>query len=101
MCLVPDGDLFAAIRHGRAEVVTDHIDTFTETGLGLASGQQLDADIVVTATGLNLQVFGGAELVVDGEAVEAPRDHGLPRDDAPGRARTSRSPSATPTRRGR
>jgi len=70
MCLVPDGDLFEAIRQGRAEVVTDHIRTFTETGLELASGQHLEADVVVTATGLNLQVFGGAELVVDGETVK-------------------------------
>ena len=70
MCLVPDGDLFAAIKDGSASVVTDHIRTFTETGLELASGQHLEADIVVTATGLNLQIFGGAELVVDGEAVK-------------------------------
>jgi cation diffusion facilitator CzcD-associated flavoprotein CzcO len=70
MCLVPDGDLFDAIRDGRAEVVTDRISTFTETGLELASGERLEADIVVTATGLNLQVFGGAELVVDGEVVK-------------------------------
>ena len=70
MCLVPDGDLFDAIRDGRAQVVTDRISTFTETGLELASGERLEADIVVTATGLNLQVFGGAELVVDGEVVK-------------------------------
>lgn len=73
MCLVPDGDLFEAIRAGTASVVTDTIATFTETGLELASGERLDADVVVTATGLNLQVFGGAELRVDGEVVE-PRE---------------------------
>jgi monooxygenase len=70
MCLVPDGDLFAAIKDGSASVVTDRIAGFTETGLDLVSGDRLEADIVVTATGLNLQVFGGAELSVDGETVK-------------------------------
>ena len=70
MCLVPDGDLFAAITDGSASVVTDRIATFTETGIELASGEHLEADVVVTATGLNLQIFGGAELVVDGEVVK-------------------------------
>jgi cation diffusion facilitator CzcD-associated flavoprotein CzcO len=70
MCLVPDGDLFAAIRDGSASVVTDRIATFTETGLDLVSGERLEADVVVTATGLNLQLFGGAELVVDGTTVK-------------------------------
>ncbi|WP_210439240.1 flavin-containing monooxygenase [Nocardioides xinjiangensis] len=70
LCLVPDGDLFRAIRSGAASVVTDRIQTFTETGLELTSGERLEADVVVTATGLNLQVFGGAELSVDGEAVK-------------------------------
>ena len=70
MCLVPDGDLFAAIKDGSASVVTDRIATFTETGLDLVSGDRLEADIVVTATGLNLQVFGGTELSVDGESVK-------------------------------
>ena len=60
----------AAIKDGSASVVTDQIATFTETGVELASGEHLDADVVVTATGLNLQVFGGTELVVDGEPVE-------------------------------
>ncbi|WP_210649624.1 NAD(P)/FAD-dependent oxidoreductase [Nocardioides sp. SYSU D00065] len=73
LCLVPDGDLFRAIRAGSATVVTDRIVTFTETGLELASGDRLEADVVVTATGLELQVFGGAELSVDGEVVE-PRE---------------------------
>ena len=70
MCLVPDGDLFRAIKQGRAEVVTDRIRTFTETGIEVESGAHLDADVVVTATGLNVRVFGGATLSVDGEVVE-------------------------------
>ena len=86
MCLVPDGDLFRRISDGRADVVTDRIDTFTETGLRLARGSELEADIVVTATGLNLKVFGGIELSVDGEPVKLGRDHGLQRDDAQRRA---------------
>ena len=73
MCLVPDGDLFRAITDGRADVVTDRIATFTETGLRARVGERLDADVVVTATGLNLQVFGGAELSVDGERGRARR----------------------------
>jgi monooxygenase len=72
LCVVPDGDLFRALRKGRASVVTDRVDTFTETGLLLESGTELDADIVVTATGLNLLVFGGIELTVDGEKIEIP-----------------------------
>jgi cation diffusion facilitator CzcD-associated flavoprotein CzcO len=73
LCLVPDGDLFEAISDGRADVVTDTIDTFTETGIRLASGAELEADIVVTATGLTLQFLGGVTLAVDGTAV-APGD---------------------------
>jgi cation diffusion facilitator CzcD-associated flavoprotein CzcO len=69
-CAVPDGDLFAAIRDGRASVVTDHIDTFTETGLRLQSGAELRADVVVTATGLELLFLGGIEMTVDGEPVD-------------------------------
>ena len=65
LCAVPDGDLFAAIREGRASVVTDQIETFNETGIKLKSGKQLDADIIVTATGLRIQVLGGATLSVD------------------------------------
>ncbi|HYS41664.1 MAG TPA: NAD(P)/FAD-dependent oxidoreductase [Pseudonocardiaceae bacterium] len=70
LCLIPDGDLFAAIRDGHAAMVTDHIDTFTEKGVRLRSGAELDADIVVTATGLNLLPIGGIELTVDGTPVE-------------------------------
>ena len=72
MCMVPNGDLFRAIRHGDASIVTDTIDTFTEHGIRLSSGEELEADVVVTATGLNLQMFGGADLVVDGEKVSLP-----------------------------
>lgn len=70
LCAVPDGDMFAAIRTGRASVVTDRIATFTETGIQLESGRHLDADIIVTATGLDLQMFGGVSLSVDGEPVD-------------------------------
>ena len=72
LCLVPDGDLFRAIRDGRASVVTDTIDTFTETGLLLGSGETLEADVAITATGLNLVAFGGLELDVDGAPVSLP-----------------------------
>jgi monooxygenase len=73
LCVAPDGDLFRALRKGTASMVTDRIDTFTETGLTLSSGAELEADIIVTATGLNLLVFGGVELTVDGEPVEVPK----------------------------
>ncbi len=70
LCLVPDGDLFETIGSGRASVVTDQIDTFTEKGIRLQSGAELEADLVVTATGLNLLVFGGVQLSVDGQDVD-------------------------------
>ena len=70
VCLVPDGDLFASIKEGRTSVVTDHIDTFTERGIKLRSGKELDADIVVTATGLELRVLGGVEFTVDDRKIE-------------------------------
>ncbi len=70
LCLVPNGDLFAAIRSGKASVATGHIDTFTEKGILLTSGQELEADIIVTATGLDLHVLGGIRFVVDGEPVD-------------------------------
>jgi cation diffusion facilitator CzcD-associated flavoprotein CzcO len=69
LCVVPDGDLFKAISDGRASVVTDHIETFTETGIELASGRELDADVIVSATGLSLLFLGGMEVRVDGEVV--------------------------------
>jgi cation diffusion facilitator CzcD-associated flavoprotein CzcO len=70
LCLIPDGDLFHAIRDGRASVVTDTIDTFTERGIRLASGQELEAAVIVTATGLVLEQLGGARVVVDGAEVD-------------------------------
>jgi cation diffusion facilitator CzcD-associated flavoprotein CzcO len=69
VCLVPDGDLFESIRSGRASVVTDHVEAFTESGIRLKSGVELDADLIVTATGLELKVAGGVAIVVDGHAV--------------------------------
>jgi monooxygenase len=72
LCLVPNGDLFKAISAGRASVVTDNIETFTEKGLKLASGAELEADLIVTATGLNLLALGGMQLAVDGREVELP-----------------------------
>jgi len=67
VCLAPNGDLFKTIRAGKADIVTDTIDRFTETGIALNSGEHLDADIIVTATGLNLQLFGGATISRNGE----------------------------------
>jgi cation diffusion facilitator CzcD-associated flavoprotein CzcO len=73
VCLVPDGDLFMALRSGKAEIVTDHIERFTETGIMLRSGRELPADLIVTATGLRLRFLGGVTLSVDG-AEREPRD---------------------------
>jgi cation diffusion facilitator CzcD-associated flavoprotein CzcO len=70
MCLVPDGDLFKAISDGSASIITDRIDTFTEQGLRLESGAELQADLIVTATGLNMLALGGMEIAVDGREVE-------------------------------
>jgi monooxygenase len=73
LCLVPDGDLFEAIGDGRASIVTDEIESFTEEGIKLASGRELEADLIVTATGLNMLALGGARLSVDDEPVELPQ----------------------------
>ncbi|GID56411.1 monooxygenase flavin-binding family protein [Actinoplanes couchii] len=70
LCVIPSGDLYRSIRTGRASVVTDHIDTFTPSGIRLRSGAVLDADVVVSATGLSLLPVGGIELVVDGVTVD-------------------------------
>jgi monooxygenase len=67
LCVVPDGDLFHAVRSGAADIVTDRIKTFTETGIELESGAELEADIVITATGLDVQMLGGTSLEIDGE----------------------------------
>ncbi|MGO2386666.1 MAG: flavin-containing monooxygenase [Psychrobacter sp.] len=70
VCAVPDGDLFKALQDKRATVVTDQVSHFTETGIMLQSGQHLDADIIVTATGLKLQMLGGAAVYIDGQSVD-------------------------------
>jgi len=70
VCLVPDNDLFDAIADGSVSMVTDTIETFTERGIRLSSGEELEADVIVTATGLELLVFGGAEIVVDGKLID-------------------------------
>ena len=70
LCLVPNGDLFQAIRGGKVSVVTDHIESFTQHGIKLRSGAELAADLIITATGLNLQVLGGMQMSVDGRSVD-------------------------------
>jgi cation diffusion facilitator CzcD-associated flavoprotein CzcO len=71
LCLVPDADMFKEIKAGRASVVTDHIDTFTNDGIRLKSGQELKADIIVSATGLVLEVWNGIDVSVDGRHIDA------------------------------
>lgn len=66
VCLVPDADLFATIRRGKAEVVTDRVERFTRGGIRLESGRELEADLIVTATGLQIQLGGGMEIAIDG-----------------------------------
>ena len=73
LCLVPDGDFFSAIKSGRASIATDQIETITETGVKLQSGAMLEADIIVSATGLKLAMLGHAELHVDGQRVDPAR----------------------------
>jgi cation diffusion facilitator CzcD-associated flavoprotein CzcO len=70
LCLVPNGDFFKSMREGKASVITDHIASFTETGIQLASGEHLDADIIVTATGLELVTLGEMDFFVDGNQVD-------------------------------
>ncbi len=70
LCVAPDGDLFAAIKAGTVSVVTDHIDTFTPNGIRLCSGAELEADIIVTATGLVMKLMGGMQLEVDGRPID-------------------------------
>ncbi|ROZ88615.1 NAD(P)/FAD-dependent oxidoreductase [Gordonia sp. OPL2] len=72
LCVVPDSDLFRTIRKGKASIVTDRIAEFTENGILLESGEELEADIIVTATGLNIKIIGGIELTVDGRPVSLP-----------------------------
>lgn len=75
LCLVPDGDLFEAINSGKVEMVTDHIESFTPQGLRLKSGKELEADIVVTATGLQIKLIGGMTLQVDGQDIHLPNHY--------------------------
>lgn len=86
LCAVPGGDLFKALRSGKASVVTDHIDTFTEAGIKLKSGDELEADVIISATGLQMQLLGDIALTVDGEQ-RAPNDvmtyKGVLIEDAP------------------
>ena len=70
MCIAPDGDLFAAMRAGRASIVNGEIETFTETGLCLTSGKEIEADLIVTATGLKVRLMGGVAIEVDGALVD-------------------------------
>jgi cation diffusion facilitator CzcD-associated flavoprotein CzcO len=70
LCVVPDGDLFRVLRKGTASVVTDEIETFTDSGIRLRSGETIEADIVVAATGLRLEIGRSAEMTVDGAAVD-------------------------------
>ncbi len=76
VCAVPDGDLFKVLRKGKASVVTEHIDRFVERGIRLKTGEVLEADIIVTATGLDLVMFGGAELAVDGKPFQVNQSMG-------------------------
>ncbi|MFX2255457.1 NAD(P)/FAD-dependent oxidoreductase [Acinetobacter variabilis] len=70
LCVVPDGDLFKILREGHASVETDHIEKFTETGIQLKSGKHLDTDIIVSATGLNIQILGGIQATMDGKPLD-------------------------------
>lgn len=86
LCLLPDGDLYHAIRSGKASVVTDQIDMFTETGIQLRSGETLEADLIITATGLNLVTLGEMDFLIDGNPVDFGRTwtyRGLGYSDVP------------------
>ena len=86
LCVAPDGDLFEVLSGDRADVVTGTIERFERDGIRLTSGELLEADVIVTATGLEMQIGGGAELVVDGEPVDLSRGHvykGLMLSDVP------------------
>ncbi|MEX0338639.1 MAG: flavin-containing monooxygenase [Arenibacterium sp.] len=74
LCLIPDGDLYKALKSDRADIVTDHVDRFTQTGLRTKSGRDIDADIIVPATGLQIQFGGGMEVSLDGQALN-PAEH--------------------------
>ncbi|NVC94708.1 NAD(P)/FAD-dependent oxidoreductase [Vibrio natriegens] len=72
LCAAPDGDFFKVLRSGKADIATDHIEHFTENGIMLKSGRHLDADVIVTATGLEMQLMGGMEFLVNGEPINVP-----------------------------
>jgi monooxygenase len=86
LCMVPNGDLFRSLKKGTSSIVTDHIDHFTENGIKLKSGDELEADIIITATGLEVRMFGGTDIRVDGKKVK-PNEHfsykGMMLDDVP------------------
>ncbi len=91
LCLIPDADLYKALNEGRANVVTEHIDRFTEKGLLLKNGEELEADIIVTATGLELTVLSNVEFTVDNEKIEWPEKFaykGMMYSDVPNMAQT-------------
>ena len=70
LCFVPNGDMFEAIKNGKAEVVTDTIDSFTKDGILLNSGNKIEADIIVTATGLNMQLLNGIDITIDNQKLD-------------------------------
>ena len=74
LCLAPNGDLFRVIREGKADVVTETVDRFTRTGIRLNSGEEIQADIIITATGLNLRLFGGAAVLRNGAPVDLTKE---------------------------
>lgn len=89
LCVVPDGDLFKILRSGQASVETDHIEKFTETGIQLKSGKHLEADIIVSATGLEVQILGGIKGTIDGKALDTSKSmlyHGVMVSDVPNMA---------------
>lgn len=86
LCVVPDNDLFEALKGDNARIVTDTIQSFTPHGIALSSGEALEADIIITATGLKIQLFGGMTLSIDGRAVDTAQAHaykGVMFDDVP------------------
>jgi monooxygenase len=92
LCLVPDSDLFEAINSGSASVVTDHIESFTEEGIRLASGDNISADLIVTATGLNMKFLSDVEFTVDGKVLEPNKEliyKGMMLSDVPNMAMSS------------
>ena len=72
LCIVPDADLYRALHRGTASIATGHVESFTENGIRLKTGEELEADIIVTATGLNLEAFGGIDMTVDGREISLP-----------------------------